>query len=173
MCSHRSFPRLPTSVLFAGFPPKVGQQFSFLLPSTLTLPFPFLLWSGLAWHGLLWIDSLADARSLRLTTNIFSCREDNNLKLPRSFLNDNYCDCRDGSDEPGQWRSLVHLQRSLSSLLLCIQKFLRTLHIFLFLLRADPVSFHLFQVGLLILCCLFKTNILANFALFITAITAV
>ena len=31
----------------------------------------------------------------------FACRREPTRRIPISHVNDNYCDCNDGSDEPG------------------------------------------------------------------------
>lgn len=38
--------------------------------------------------------------TLYLAKDDFQCLQ-SNMKIPRNFVNDNYCDCSDGSDEPG------------------------------------------------------------------------
>jgi len=48
-----------------------------------------------------WIRGVSPAEQKLFKVAVFACRREPTRKIPISHVNDNYCDCNDGSDEPG------------------------------------------------------------------------
>eukprot|EP00906_Rhabdomonas_costata_P025214 RCo036109 len=57
-------------------------------------------WGGSSGGGELAIHGVAPSERSRYTGSTFTCA-DGSVKIPLSQVNDDYCDCLDGSDEPG------------------------------------------------------------------------